>query len=128
MNLNTSWELLVVVRLDEDDVVNEGSNTGTGEWAQPVDPVVGPGPADDGWAKRDGWVHGGSVEGTASQDVGANNETDSQGCNDANVSLLGVNGCGVHSVDQSEGHHDLEHQGVPDGHAGGQAECSGGLQ
>ena len=42
---------------DEDQVVDEGSNGGTEEWAEPVHPVVFPRPADDGGSEGDCWIH-----------------------------------------------------------------------
>lgn len=98
---------------DEDDLVDKGRDTGADEWAEPVDPVVGPCPADNGGTKGDGGVHGGAVERATGQDVGTHNETNSNGCDYANVTLFRIH-CGrVHRVHQPERHHYLEHHRVP---------------
>lgn len=107
---------------DEEGVVDEGGDGGADEGAEPVDPVVVPGPADDGGAEGDGGVHGRAVEGSAGEDVGADDEADGDGSDDSEVPLLRVNGCRVDGVDQPEGHHDLEHQRVPRGHIRRQSE------
>ncbi|BAF10869.1 Os03g0146200 [Oryza sativa Japonica Group] len=95
------------------------------EWANPVHPLGLPGPADEGRAEGDGRVHGGAVERAADEDVRADDEADGDGGDGAEAALLGVNGGGVHGVDEAEGHDDLQHQGLPHGDAG-QAEGAGG--
>lgn len=59
-------KLLVVLRVDEDDVVDKGSDSSTNKWSKPVDPVVVPGPADDSGTKGNCWVHGCTIKGTTS--------------------------------------------------------------
>lgn len=105
-----------------EDGVNDCSNGSTNEWTQPVDPVVSPCPAHHSRSEGDCWVHGCTVEGTACQDVGTHNETNCNGCNDPDVSLLGVDGGGVYSVNQPKGHYNLENNRIPSTHAGGQGE------
>jgi hypothetical protein len=42
-----------------DELVNDRSDQGAGEWADPVDPmVVSKFVDDDGWTERAGWVEG----------------------------------------------------------------------
>ena len=110
-------ELLVGGGANEDELIDDGGDAGADEWAEPVDPLVGPCPADDGGAEGHGGVHGGTVEGAAGEDVGANDEADGDGGDDADVALLGVHCGGVHRVDQPKGHHYLEHHRVPNSHA-----------
>ena len=105
---------------NEDDVVDERCDGRAYEGAEPVHPVVLPDAGDDGWAEGHSGVHGGAVECAAGEDVGADDEADGDGRDDAEVALLGVHSGGVHGVDEAEGHDDLEDDGVPGAHAGGQ--------
>ncbi|BBH04858.1 tonoplast intrinsic protein 1 [Prunus dulcis] len=91
-------ELLMCVWGDVDEIVDKGSNGSADEWAEPVDPVVVPCPADDSGSEGDCWVHGCTIKGTSNQDVGTNNETNCNGGNDAYVALLWVKGCGINCV------------------------------
>ncbi|RWW34864.1 hypothetical protein GW17_00000338 [Ensete ventricosum] len=102
---------------DEDAVVDQGGDAPAEQRADPVHPVFVPGPADHRRAEGDGRVHGGAVERPACQDVGTHDEPDGEGRDDSQVALLGIYGRRVDRVHQPEGHHDLEHQRVPHGHA-----------
>lgn len=53
---------LLVASVDENKLIDESGESTTDERTSPVNPVVGPCPAHDGWSKSDGWVHGGSTE------------------------------------------------------------------
>jgi hypothetical protein len=110
---------------DEEHVVDDAGEAAADERANPVHPVVLPGPADEGGAEGDGRVHGRAVEGAADQDVGADDEADGDGGDGTEAALLGVDRGGIHRVHQPEGHHDLEHHRLPHGHAG-EAEGAGG--
>jgi hypothetical protein len=111
---------------DEDDVVDERRDGRAREWADPVHPVVLPDAGDDGRAEGDGGVHGGAVEGAPRQDVGADDEADGDGRDDAEVALLGVHGRGVHRVHEAEGHDHLQHHGVHGADARRQREGANG--
>ena len=117
------WALLLS---DEDDVVDERGYGGAGEWAEPVHPVVLPHAADDGGAEGHCRVHGRAVEGAPRQDVGAHDEADGDGRDHAEVALVGVHRRRVHRVYQPEGHHHLQHHGVPGAHARRQREAAHG--
>ncbi|KAL8129901.1 hypothetical protein V2J09_019056 [Rumex salicifolius] len=73
---------------DKEDVIDEGGYGGSDEWAEPVDPMVVPGPADHSWPKGHSRVHGCTVKGPTDQDVGTNDETDCERCDDPDVALL----------------------------------------
>lgn len=103
---------------DEECVIDHPCNATANQRAGPVDPVVCPCPADQGRTEGDRRVHRCTVEGTAGQDVGSNNETNCNGCDDPQIALLWIDRGGIDSVDQAEGHHYLEHQSVPHAHAG----------
>lgn len=105
-------QLLVAVLVDEDKLVDESSESTTDKRTSPVDPVVGPRPAHDGWSKSHGWVHGGSAESSTGEDVSSNDETYGDWCDCSETTVLGINGCGVDGVDEPEGHHDLEDETV----------------
>lgn len=104
---------LLVGMADEEELVDKAGDSTADQWAKPVDPVVVPGPAHHGGSESHSRVHGGSVEGPTSQNVGTNYETDGQGCDGSQTALLGVNGRSVHCVHQPKGHHDLQNDGVP---------------
>uniref|UniRef100_A0A5K1CQ96 Uncharacterized protein n=1 Tax=Nymphaea colorata TaxID=210225 RepID=A0A5K1CQ96_9MAGN len=71
------WERLVGAA-DEDVLEDEGGNGGTNEGAYPVDPLVGPRPADERRAEGDRRVHGSACEGASGEDVGSHYEADCQ--------------------------------------------------
>jgi len=120
-------ELLVGVA-DEDDLVDNTSESTTNERANPVDPVVGPGPANNGRAECDGGVHCCSGEGPTQQNVGANDETNGDGGDGSQTTPLGVNGGGVDGVHQTEGHHDLQHQSVTHSNSSWESKCGNRLR
>lgn len=102
---------------DEERVIDDGGDAAADQWADPVDPVVRPCPADHGGAERDGGVHRRTVEGAASQDVCTHYETNGNGSNHRQVTLLWIHSSGVDGVDEAEGHHNLKDQSVPHAHA-----------
>ena len=113
---------------DKDNLVNKASDSTTDERPGPVDPVVGPGPAHDSRPKCHSGVHGRSREGPTQQNVSADNETNGDGSNNSQITLLGVNGSCVDRVHQTEGHHDLQHQGVANSNSSGESECWNSLR
>ena len=120
-------ELLVSVA-DEEDLVHKSSKPSSDQRPGPVDPVVGPGPAHQGRPKWYCWVHWGTVEGPTCQNVSTHDKTDGNRCNNSQIALLWINGCGVDCVHQPEGHHDLENKRVPHCHSWRQREGAGGLR
>lgn len=104
--------MLVGIFIDEDKIVDYSGESTTNKRTSPVNPVVGPCPAYDGWSESNGWVHGGSAESSTGEDVSSNNETYGDWCDCSETTLLGVNGCGVDGVDEPEGHHDFEDESV----------------
>lgn len=123
----SGWELLVGVA-DEDDLVDDSGDATTDERADPVDPVVFPGPANNGRSECDGRVHGCSGEGPTQQNVSANDETNGDGSNGSQTTPLGVNGGSVDSVHQTESQHDLQHQSVTHSNSSWECKCGNGLQ
>jgi hypothetical protein len=109
---------------DEEHVVDDAGEAVADERANPVHPVVLPGPADEGGAEGHDRVHGGAVEGATDQDVGADDEADGDRGDGAEAALLGVDRGGVHCVHQSKVI-TIEHHRLPHGHTG-QAKGAGG--
>lgn len=93
---------------DEEELVDERSDGGAGEGAEPIDPVVPPPPADEGRSEGPGGVHGGAVEGAAGEHVGAEDEADGQWRDGAQVTSLRVDRRRVNGVHQPKGHRRLQ--------------------
>lgn len=106
-------KLFMCAWANEEDLINNSSDASPNEWTEPVDPVVVPCPADYSWSKGDCWVHGCTIKCTTCQDIGAHNETNCNGCNYPNVSVLWIHGCCIYSVHQTKGHNNLKNDCVP---------------
>ena len=52
--------------VDEENFVDESSDSTADERSGPVDPVVGPCPAHHRWSESHGGIHGGSRESSSS--------------------------------------------------------------
>lgn len=103
--------------VDECNLVDDSGESTADERTSPVNPVVGPRPAHNSWSESDGWVHGGSAESSTGEDVSSDDETDSDWCDCSEAAVLGVDGGGVDSVDEPEGHYDLEDESVHGSHS-----------
>lgn len=113
---------------DEAELVDKSSKPTSDQRPGPVDPVVGPVPADQSWAEWHSWVHGGPIKSPTCQDVSCHNETDCNGCNYLQIFPLGVNGGGINGVDQTKSHHNLQHKRIPHRHPRRQGKRRSGLQ
>lgn len=102
-----------VVGRNHEKLVDEPGEGCPDERADPVDPVVPPPPPDERRPERPCRVHGGTVEGPAGEDVGADHEADRQRRDGGDVAALRVDGGGVDCVDQPERHDNLEEHRVP---------------
>ena len=98
---------------DEEELVYDARNGAADERAKPVDPVVGPDPADDSRPEGDRRVHGGAVESAADENVRAENEPYSERPKRPDGSPLRVNRRRVDSVDQPESQHHFQDHGAP---------------
>lgn len=92
--------------------VDDTGKAASYEWADPVDPVSGEVTGGDGGSEGAGGVHGSTGEWAGSQDVSTDDETDGDGSNGAQCTLLGVHGGGEDGVDEGEGDDDLEHDSL----------------
>lgn len=118
------WErLMSSTRANKKEFIHKGSNGRAHKWAKPVDPVAVPWPTHHCWPKGNSWVHGCTIKGTTSQNVGTHYEPNGYWCYDPYVPPFRVHCCGVHCVNQSESHHYLKHHRVPHVHAWWQCKC-----
>ena len=99
------WLVGIVV---EDELVHKACNPTSNQRPSPVNPVVGPVPADQSWPKRYSRVHGCPVKSSTRQNVGTNYETNCNWCNNPNIFYASfIQGSSINSVNQAKCHHDL---------------------
>lgn len=94
---------------DEEVLIDEPSEASSDKRANPIDPMVGPISADEGWAERPCRVHGGAGEGAASHDIGSDDEPGKEWAQALKVALLGVHNCGVDREKEREGQNNLHY-------------------
>lgn len=98
---------------NEEDLIDDAGEPGPDQRPGPVNPVAGPGEGHHGWPECYRRVHGGSGEWTGGEDVSTDDQTNCEGCDDADLTLLRVNGGGVHRVNETESQHNLEDECAP---------------
>ena len=108
-----AWQPLMTGVANEEGLVNNTSDGGADERPGPENPMVGPVEAGQSRPKRHGRVHGSAGEGATGENISRYNETNCDGSNSPQLALIGINGRGVHSVNQSESHNDLKHKAGP---------------
>lgn len=98
-----------VVRVNEDVAIDKPSNATTNQWTNPVDPVAPEVTANHGRSKWTCRVHWSAREWSGRQDVCSDYETNGNGSNCSQWTLLWVSCCCIHRVHQSEGDDDLHY-------------------
>jgi hypothetical protein len=98
-----------VARVDECKCVYQTGKATTDQWTNNVDPEAREVSTGDSRAEGAGWVHGPTREGASSKDIGTDNESNSQGGDGAEISLLRVSSSCIHSVYEAKGDNNFKY-------------------
>ena len=87
---------------DEEILINEPTKPTTNQRPNPVDPVIGPVPGDQGRPKGPCWVHGGPSEVPTGNSVGPNEKSSKSWAQPINSSPVGVHNGTIDCEQQGE--------------------------